>query len=608
MNGTGKTRDKQSGRRQENANVLINSLLSDNEEKGDDVIDNDDVIVIDDEEEEADVSIIDRVSPMASTWSKAAVSTIHPTPTVYSKFQPKSSKVREERRASAAAVVELFNDGSSEDDNDDTMERDDSLIRPTPEVITRKTRRKESVARGPLSGVAPEITRRDRVMKEPLVRVSPLLLTNEEPTAIKRKNERVKTKVGTKTPRLRKETRTEECMSDDPAIEAKNLIERKEEFVMEDPLAVISPKRSKLRSSRRKPSTNCGETPGLIEKPVMEDPLARLSPPMKKRKLRSSRKETVSTHEAAPGVIKELIREELHVDGESPDLTDMKLREEEPVTEKRRTRSSCREPPATSKLMKQTRKEKIVTEKRVLRSRNPAPSEENVLLGANQIAPEKKTKTVSSSKATGSHQAHNRNLDKELTTVTEVKRTVRRSTRNATVVSTRSSENDRPYMHDSLEGLSSESEWNTTDDDDNNDDGGSSSSSEGEEMEIEVTKRRRTPLKPLNTITSKSRKRSPPTRHRSTTDDGYTNKRLKLSLSSRRKTEKAKKLKKVRTVEKKRVSTPGSVRKDGEKTATLLGGRRKLLTPHIPQRKKVTFAKSSTQGNKAKQFEAAKER
>ena len=462
MSGTGKTRDKQSGGRQENANVLTNSLISDNVDNGDDVIDNDDVVVIDDEEEEADVSIIDRISPMASTSSKAAVSTVHPTPTVYSKFQPKSSKVREERRASAAAVVELF---SSEDDNDDTMERDDSLIRPTPEIITRKMRRKESVARGPLLGVAPEIMRQDCVMKAPLVRVSPLLVTNEEPTAIKQKNEQAKVKVGTKTPRLRKETRTEECMSDDPAIEAKNLVERNKEFVMEDPLAMISPKRCNLRSSRRKPSTNRGETPGLIDKPVMEDPLARLSPLVKKRKLRSSRKETMSTHEAAPGMIKELVREEL--DEESPDPT-VELREE-PVTEKRRTRSSCGVAP---ELMKQTRKEKIVTEKRVLRSRNPVPSEENALLGANQIAPDKKTETVSSSKATGNHQAHKRNLDKEMTTATEVKRTIRCSTRTATIVSTQSSENDRPYIHDSLEGLSSESEWKTTDDDDDDDDGG----------------------------------------------------------------------------------------------------------------------------------------
>ena len=61
--------------------------------------------------------------------------------------------------------------------------------------------------------------------------------------------------------------------------------------------------------------------------------------------------------------------------------------------------------------------------------------------------------------------------------------------------------------------------------------------------------------------------------------------------------------------QKKRVSTSSTaLRKNGEKTATLLGGRRKLLTPHIPQRKKVTFAKRSTQGSKAKQFEAAKER
>ena len=61
--------------------------------------------------------------------------------------------------------------------------------------------------------------------------------------------------------------------------------------------------------------------------------------------------------------------------------------------------------------------------------------------------------------------------------------------------------------------------------------------------------------------------------------------------------------------QKKRVSTPSTaLRKDGKKTTTLLRGRRKLLIPHIPQRKKVTFAKSSTQGSKAKQFEAAKER
>ena len=67
-------------------------------------------------------------------------------------------------------------------------------------------------------------------------------------------------------------------------------------------------------------------------------------------------------------------------------------------------------------------------------------------------------------------------------------------------------------------------------------------------------------------------------------------------------------LKMVHTVEKKRVSTPTALRKNGEKTATLLSGRRKLLTPHIPQRKKVTFSKTGTQGSKAKQFETAKER
>jgi hypothetical protein len=621
VNGTGKTQNKRNGKRQEDVDMLINSLLSDNENSRDEVIDNnDDVIVInDDDDEEADVSVIDRVSPTVSISSESAVSNIHPTPTVYTKHQPKSSRIREERRASAAAVVELFNDGSSEDDSDDPMQREDLPIRPTPEVITRKTRRKQSVVRDPLTGLAPKITRRDHVMKEPVVRVSPLLVRNEEPTVVKQKqkNERMKTRVDR---RLGKETRTEECVTDVSGVGA-NMVERNKELVMEDPLAVISPKRSKLRSSQRKPPVDREEAPGLIkemggEELVMEDPLARLSPPVKKRKLRSSRNKTQSAHEAAPEVTKELIREQVHVDEESPDLT-VELREEEPVTESRKTRnSSRREPPATAEdgeatpeLTKGTRKEKTVTEKRVLRNRNPTPVEANVLLATRQMAPDKQIVTVSNSKATRSRQAKGRDLDKESMTTSETKRTTRRSTRTATVRSTRSSENDRPYMHDSLEGLSSESEWNTSDDD--GDDSGDDLSG-GEEVEIEVTKKRRTPLKPLNTVTSsKSRKRSSPTTpHGSTAEDGYTNKRLKLSLSSRRKTEKAKKLiKKVRTVEKKRVSTPAAsaVRNNGEKSATLLGSRRKLLTPHIPQRKKVTFAKSST-GNKAKQFEAAKER
>ena len=642
-----KTPDKENllghGKSQKDVDMLINSLLSDDDDSGNDVIDNnDDVIVIDDEE--AVVSTSDRISPMASPPSKAAVSNIYPTPpTVYTKFQPQSSNIKEERRASAAAVVELFNDDSSEDDNDDPMQREDPLIRPTPDVITQ-------TRKDPLTGVAPKIMRRGHVMKEPLIRVSPMLVRNRESATAKRKlkNDQMNTKGG---------MRIEECVTDNPAIRA-NLMERNKEVVMEDPLAVISPKRSKLRSSQRKPPVDCGETPGLIgsEEPVLEDPLIRLSPPMEKRKLRSSRKRILSTHEAAPRMIKETI-----IDGESshqimefrekepakrrlrsshrappatsedggvaPGLIEESRKEEElvedqldggsseltvelgekPITEKRKTRkSSRREPPATFEdggvatgLMKKTRKEKnnTGTKKRMLRSRNPAPVEENVLLAENQMGSDRQTVTVSSSRITRSRQAQERNSDK-LSTIIEAKRTTRRSTRTATARSTRSSENDKSYMHDSLDGLSSESEWNTTDDEDDD-------LSSGEEMEVEVTNKRRAPLKPINTIKSKSRKRSSPTPPRSAAI-GYTNKRLKLSLSSKR-TEKAKKLKKVRTVEKKRVSTPATVRGNGE-TATLLSSRRKILTPHIPQRKKVTFGKSSTAGSKTNQFEAAKER
>ena len=280
------------GKRQKAVDMLITSLLSSDEESGngDDVIDNkDDVIVIDDDEEEPVVSsIIDRGSPVASTLiSKAAAmskSNIHPTPPiVYMKFQPNSNNVREERRASAAAVVDLFNDDSSEEDDDDgaPLRRKDPPIRPTPKLTVQKTR-KESMARDPLTWVA----RRGHVMKKkPLVKVSPMLVRNGRTTTEKQKqkNERVKTKVGLKTASENKQMRAEECVTDCPVIGANMIIERRKEFVMEDPLAVISPKRSKLRSSQRKPPLDRGETPELIKEigskePMMEDPLARLSP------------------------------------------------------------------------------------------------------------------------------------------------------------------------------------------------------------------------------------------------------------------------------------------------------------------------------------------
>ena len=593
------------------------------------------------------------------------------------KFQPNSNNVREERRASAAAVVDLFNDDSSEEDDDDgaPLRRKDPPIRPTPKLTVQKTR-KESMARDPLTWVA----RRGHVMKKkPLVKVSPMLVRNGRTTTEKQKqkNERVKTKVGLKTASENKQMRAEECVTDCPVIGANMIIERRKEFVMEDPLAVISPKRSKLRSSQRKPPLDRGETPELIKEigskePMMEDPLARLSPPVKKRKLRSSRNKTPSTHRAAPRMIEVSARKELE---ECSDHTVEQTKEEpekrklrsshrappdtfevapeqieklrravedeeyseliveldegeamtEPVKEKRKTRRNrCKELSGTCTciaeddgeapgLMKEAGKEKeTLTERRALRNRNSAPSEKNVLLAVNQMGPDKQTLTLPSSKTTKkSHRAQERNLNSRASTTIKTKQATRRSTRTATVISTQSSENDRPYMHDNLHGLSSESEWNTTDSD--NDDNETSS---GEEMETEVTKRQRTPLKPLNTVTSKSRKRPSPAAHpRSTTPSGdYANKRLKLSLSSRR-AEKAKKLKKkVRTVEKKRATSPSAAttvqKRNGEKTATPLVGssRRKLLmTPHIPQRKKMTLAKGSA-GSKANQFEAAKER
>ena len=739
-NGTGtpkKTSGKEKlhvrGKSRQDVDVLINSLLIDDEEiqdSCDDVTgDDDDVIVIG--FKEAEKNLIDRVSPTTLALSKAAVSEIHPTTTVYTKFQLKSSEkklseIREEKRASAAAVVELFNDDSSEED-DEPVQRN----RPTPKMITKTRKEMVPVARDPLIGVAPKIMRRVAVMKDPLVRVSPMLRRNGVATVEKRKlkSDQMKTKGGGMTPRLIKDMRNEEPVIDDPLIgvnaeeerseepatkkrkfrsdccriqasvedeevtpelikETREDIRRekattekkilrsdrskvrttikddgvtsrvikearKEEAVMEDQLAVISPKRRKLRSSQRKPPTYCREIPELIKEvrnkePVMDDPLARLSPPMEKRKCKSRRNKTPSTNETTPSTIKEVVQDAI-LDGEPSDLF-VELREEEP--EKRRLRSSCRELPATSEhggvapgLMKEMRKEEPVIEdgpdgesselvvdlreeepvtekrkirrrssrreppdtsedggvvpglikemgkeksrtkmKRTLRNRNPTTCEENVLPAVNQLAPEKKN--ASNPRITSIRQARKKNKEKESVT----KPSTRRSTRTATA---RSSENDKTYTHDSRDGLSSESEWNTTDEDDNDE-----FSSGEEEIEIEVTKKRRPPLKPINTVMSKSRKRPSPVPPRSGAD-GYTNKRPKLSLSSKR-SEKAKKLQKVRTIEKKRVSTP-AVRRIATPS------RRKILTPHIPQRKKVTFGKSTT-GSRTNQFEAARER
>ena len=720
----------------QDVNVLINSLLSDDEdtrESGDDGTYNDDVIVIDSEEKrdkEADYdNIIGRGSPATSTLNKAAVvPKARPTPSVYVKFQLKSS---EKKLTSATSVAELFNDDSSEDDEEPTH-REHPLVRPTPKMITPT--RKELVSCDPLIGVPPRVTRRGHVTEDPLVRGSSKPMRKEVSPLEKRKlrNDRMKIKGGGVTPRL---IRNEESMTGDQLIGANSKEEeceepvtkkrklksgrskiqvtfedgevtpeliredpltgvtprairrektatekrklrrdhrskepttlkdggvtprlikvretrKEEEMVMEDPLAGISPKKRKLRSSQRMLPTDCGATPELIketktEEPVMEDPLTGVFPPVEKRTLRSGQSKMPRTSEATPRLINRTRRGE-PATNDSLAQTSSELREDKPATEeKRKLRSTHRKPPtafedgeeepmiddplaaelivdlreeeptmekrklrstrwglpttvedggATPRLIKETRKEKTETEKRTLRrnmnTTTEKDNERNVLRIANQMSSKQKNETASSSRITRNSRTQERTTEKESTT-TETKRSTRRSTRIGTSRSTRtqSSENDKPYIHDSLDGLSGESDWNTSDDE----------SSSEEEMEFEASNSKRTPLKPINAVRNKSRKRASPT-PRSGAD---ATKRLKLSLSSKR-TGEAKKLKKVRTVEKK--GTPSTTRRNGATAAT--PSRRKILTPHIPQRKKVAVGKT-TSGSKANQFEAAKER
>ena len=120
----------------QDVNVLINSLISDDEDthdSGDDSTYDDDVIVIDSEEKrdkEADhENIIGRGSPATSIPSKAAViPKARPTPTIYVKFQLKSS---EKKLTSATSVAELFNDDSSEDDEEPTHREHPQVSRAT---------------------------------------------------------------------------------------------------------------------------------------------------------------------------------------------------------------------------------------------------------------------------------------------------------------------------------------------------------------------------------------------------------------------------------------------------------------------------------------------
>ena len=586
--------------RGKDVDVLINSLLSDDDKEShhdscDDVIDdNDDVIVIDllqEENKETEENLIDRVSPTTSTSSdNPAMSEIRPTPNVYTKFQPKSSEkklrseIRNERKASTAAVVELFNDDSSDDE---PVLREDPLIRPTPKLITQTRKEMVHVARDPLIGVVPKIMRQGAVMKAPLVRVSPMLRRNGVTMVGKRrlKSDQSKTKGDGVIPALIKETRNEEPVIDNPLIGVNpDLIEEERS---EEP----STKKRKLRSSQSKIQTDVEDeevTPELTKE--TRKSIRREKATAEKRKLRSDRSKvptTVENGRETPMVRKEeaVMKDPLAVispkgrksqrtdRGETPrQITNKEPTMEDPLArlsppiKKRTLRSSCREPTVASEV--------------------------------GGVVPRliEETRRKGSSRITRSHQGQKRTTQKGSTAIESAVHSTRRSTRTATARSTQSSENDHPYVHDS-----SESEWNSTDE--NND-----SSSSEEEIEIEVTKKRRAPLKPINIVTNKSRKRSSPTTTPRSGADGYTtNKRQKLSLRSSRRTQEAKKLKRVRTIEKSTISTPGPLRRNGE-IATPLSSRRKILTPHIPQRKKAMLGKTTSTGSRAKQFEAAKER
>ena len=185
--------------------------------------------------------------------------------------------------------------------------------------------------------------------------------------------------------------------------------------------------------------------------------------------------------------------------------------------------------------------------------------------------------------------------------VAELKPKTRRSVREATTKSSSLREKEKPYRPDDLDGLSSESEWTSS--------GAESSSSLSsdedfeEEMDLEVSSMKgRSPLRSLNSdLSGKSRKRASPD---PTPSSKVNAKRPKLSLSSR-KTVKAEKARKVRTIE--RRGTPSTARRNGATPTATPGRRRKVITPCIPQRKKVAVGKI-VKGSRANQFEEAKQR
>lgn len=185
--------------------------------------------------------------------------------------------------------------------------------------------------------------------------------------------------------------------------------------------------------------------------------------------------------------------------------------------------------------------------------------------------------------------------------VAELKPKTRRSVRETTTKSSSLGEKKKPYRPDDLDGLSSESEWTSS--------GAESSSSLSsdedfeEEMDLEVSSMKgRSPLKSLNSdLSGKSRKRASPD---PTPSSKVNAKRPKLSLSSR-KTVDAEKARKVRTIE--RRGTPSTARRNGATPTATPGRRRKVITPCIPQRKKVAVGKI-VKGSRANQFEEAKQR
>ena len=174
--------------------------------------------------------------------------------------------------------------------------------------------------------------------------------------------------------------------------------------------------------------------------------------------------------------------------------------------------------------------------------------------------------------------------------------TTRRSARTGKPGSQKSN-GDRVYQPDDLCCLSSESEWNS------NDESSSSEDDDNQSCDLEVVvSMKRVSTKPATkSVASKStRKRAPPCPTPSTTKA----KRPKLSLSTRKKRDDTNQVRKVRTVEKKR--TASSTRRTGELATP--SSRRKVVTPHIPERKKVALPKSGGRGGRTSQFEEAKQR